>query len=152
MANLAAIAERALQESLGPFTLTVVLSWLRYGDHGVAGRLLHRIRARVQLGKLLRVLNPSEAANALKRAINHRRGKQRCGPESEASHFSDGVRPAKQLLKAGNPIGGGEAHPRAINHSEGDVRTALIYTGTPAPISKLIVCPNRNPRQSVIAS
>src|SRR6202041_3631078 len=51
---------------------------------------------------------------------NHRRGNQRCGPESEASHFSDGVSPAKQLLKAGNPTGGGEAHPRAINHSEDD--------------------------------
>ena len=38
VANLAAIAERAPEKSLGAFTLTVVLSWLRYGDHGVAGR------------------------------------------------------------------------------------------------------------------
>ena len=37
--------ERALQESLGGFTLTVVLSWLRYGVHGVAGQFLYRTRA-----------------------------------------------------------------------------------------------------------
>src|ERR1700722_19197343 len=45
VARLAAIAQRAPAERLCAFTLTVVLSRLRFGDHGVAGRL-HRIRAR----------------------------------------------------------------------------------------------------------
>ena len=43
LANLAAIAQRAHVQRLRAFTLTVVLSRLRFGDHGVAGRLLHRI-------------------------------------------------------------------------------------------------------------
>src|ERR1700677_5118700 len=44
-ANLPTVAQRAPAERLCAFTLTVVLSRFRFGDGGVAGRLLHRIRA-----------------------------------------------------------------------------------------------------------